>query len=228
MVVDVGDTTFARASVFDFDFPRRYRGPRPTERKLRRVRPAPLPKPGKESVLSPVLLIVLAGLWAAVLIPATLRSREHAHDGRTMDGFHTAMRTLSRRTTTTTDSRRILLPPPSLTAVAPSAPSVSRRRTVLLRVVWAVAGTLLAAVAFGGPLLWVAHVIADLGLVGVVGWLRRITLAEAQEARRIRRAMHLERVRRDAVRESAQVAAFRARAARPAYDELAHRRAVND
>ena len=44
------------------------------------------PESGKESVLSPVLLIVLAGLWAAVLIPATLRSREHAHDGRTMDG----------------------------------------------------------------------------------------------------------------------------------------------
>ena len=166
---------------------------------------------------------MLAGLWAAVLIPATLRSRDHAHDGRTMDGFHTAMRTLSRRTTPT-DSRRILVPPPSLTSAAASFPSVARRRSVFMRTAWAAAGTLLLAIAFGGWALWLLQVAADFAVVGVVGWLRRISVAEAQEARRVRRAMYAERVRREA----AQVAAFAARRSRPAYDELAHRRAVND
>ena len=169
-----------------------------------------------------MLLIVLAGLWAAVLIPATLKSRDHAHDGRTMDGFHTAMRTLSRRTTPT-DARRILVPPPSFTAPVPSAPSVARRRAVFLRAVWAVAGTLLLAVAFGG-ILWLGQLAADAALGGVVTWLRRISVVEAQEARRARREMHAERLRREA----AQVAVFTARRSRPAYDELAHRRAVND
>ncbi|HVF19774.1 MAG TPA: hypothetical protein VNA14_05995 [Mycobacteriales bacterium] len=181
------------------------------------------PGHGKESVLSPVLLIVLAGLWAAVLIPATLRSRDHAHDGRTMDGFHTAMRTLSRRTTPT-DSRRILIPPASLTSAAVTFPGVARRRSVFLRAAWAAAGALLLAIAFGGWFLWLLQIGTDLALVGVVGWLRRISVAEAQEARRVRRAMHAERLRREA----AQVAAFAARRSRPAYDELAHRRAVND
>ena len=166
---------------------------------------------------------MLAGLWAAVLIPATLRSRDHAHDGRTMDGFHTAMRTLSRRTTPT-DSRRILVPPPSLTSDASSFPSVARRRSVFMRTAWATVGTLLLAVAFGGWPLWLLQVAADAALLGVVAWLRRISVAEAQEARRARRAMHAERLRREA----AQVAVFTPRRSRPAYEELAHRRAVND
>jgi len=174
-----------------------------------------------------VLLIVLAGLWAAVLIPATLRSREHAHDGRTMDGFHTAMRTLSRRTPPT-DTRRILLPPPAIASPGgPIGPTVARRRTVFLRAVWAVAGTLLLALATGSALLWVTHIAADAALFGVVAWLRRISLAEAAEARRARRIAAIERARREAEREAAKVAAFRARVTRP-YDELAQRRAVND
>lgn len=171
-----------------------------------------------------MLLIVLAGLWAAVLIPATMRSRDHAHDGRTMDGFHTAMRTLSRRSASSTDSRRILLPSPQVTGAGPSGPSLARRRTVFLRLLGAAVATLSAAALLGGPLWWSLHVAADAGVVAVLVWLRRTTIAEAEQARRSRQAMRAGRTRREA----AELAAYRARAARPAWVELPHRRAVGD
>lgn len=165
---------------------------------------------------------MLAGLWAAVLIPATMRSRDHAHDGRTIEGFHTAMRTLSRRTPT--DSRRIVVPAPRVTAAAPDVPSLERRRTVLARVLAAVIVTFFLAVATGG-VSWLLHVAADIALVGVVAWLRRAALAEAAYARQQRRARAADRTHREA----AELEAYRAsRAQRRAYDEIAHRRAVND
>ncbi len=174
--------------------------------------------------MSPVLLIVLAGLWAAVLIPATVRSRDHAHDGRTMDGFHTAMRTLSRRPPSSTDSRRILVPTPQVTGAAPSSPSLARRRLVFLRVLGAAAASLAFAVALGGPLWWLVHLAADAGLVAVVVWLRRTSLVEAEQARRARATVRADRVRREA----AQLAAYRSRANRYTYVELPQRRAVGD
>lgn len=175
--------------------------------------------------MSPVLLIVLAGLWAAVLIPATVRSRDHAHDGRTMDGFHTAMRTLSRRSpAASTDSRRILLPSPQMTGAPPSPPSLARRRAVFLRLLAAAAATLVLAIGLGGSLWWLLHLAVDAGLVGVVVWLRRTTIVEAEQARRLRQTMRAERARREA----AELAAYRSRADRSTYIELPHRRAVGD
>ena len=165
---------------------------------------------------------MLAGLWAAVLIPATMRSRDHAHDGRTIEGFHTAMRTLSRRTPT--DSRRIVVPAPQVTSDAPDVPSLARRRTVLIRALAASMGTFVLAVAAGGVTWLLLHVAADVALVGVVAWLRRAALAEAAYARQMRRARAADR----SYREAAELEAYRAsRAQRRAY-EVEHRRAVND
>lgn len=173
--------------------------------------------------MSPVLLIVLAGLWAAVLIPATVRSRDHAHDGRTMEGFHTAMRTLSRRSPSATDSRRILVPTSQMTGAGSPRADVGRRRTVLLRLLLAAAVTLLLGVARGG-VFWALHLLALAGVAATVVWLRRTAVAEAELARRERAALRVERDRREA----AELAAYRSRAARATYAEVPHRRAVND
>ncbi|HVE64685.1 MAG TPA: hypothetical protein VNB94_12910 [Mycobacteriales bacterium] len=174
--------------------------------------------------MSPVLLIVLAGLWAAVLIPATMRSRDHAHDGRTMDGFSTAMRTLSRRPAATADSRRILVPTTSVTGPQSPGPSLARRRTVFLRLLGLTVVSFVLAMLFGGPLWWLVQLAANAGLLAVVVWLRRTALAEAEQARQVRLAVRADRMRREA----AQLAAYRSRADRSAYLDLTHRRAVGD
>lgn len=165
---------------------------------------------------------MLAGLWAAVLIPATMRSRDHAHDGRSIEGFHTAMRTLSRRTGP--DTRRIVVPAPHVTAEVPGVPSLARRKTVFSRALATAIATFVLAVVTGG-VSWVLHLAADVALGGVVVWLRRAATAEAEHARRARRERQAERDHREA----AELAAYRAsRAQRLAYDEISHRRAVND
>ena len=157
-----------------------------------------------------------------MLIPATMRSRDHAHDGRSIEGFHTAMRTLSRRTPP--DSRRIVVPTAGALGDS-TVPSVAQRRSVLLRTVAAVLATFVLAVATGG-VSWVLHLAADAALVGVVMWLRRAALADAEQAREARKARQLHR----AHREAAELAAYRARAARRTYaqPEAPRRRAVGD
>ncbi|HVE97795.1 MAG TPA: hypothetical protein VNA12_01290 [Mycobacteriales bacterium] len=164
---------------------------------------------------------MLAGLWAAVLIPATMRSRDHAHDGRSIEGFHTAMRTLSRRTPP--DSRRIVVPAPHVTSDGPALPSLARRRAALLRTSAIVLATFGYAVAAGGR-SWLLHLAADAALVAVVMWLRRTALAEAAQARQQRRAQQELR----AHREAAELATYRARAARRTFEDLPQRRAVGD
>jgi hypothetical protein len=143
-----------------------------------------------------VLLIVLAALWAAVLVPATLNSRTAAHDDRTINGFSTAMRTLSRRSATTSasDARRVLVPTLSVTDDRRKAQRerLRRRRLVLSRMCWTAVGTATLAVVLGGP--WVPiHLVVDVGLVGVLVWLRRAAVADEAIARAERRAAAAER-----------------------------------
>ena len=56
-----------------------------------------------------LLLLFLAAAWVAVLIPATRSSRDAAYDGRSMQGFSTAMRVLSRRTSSS-EGRYVVMP----------------------------------------------------------------------------------------------------------------------
>jgi Flp pilus assembly protein TadB len=142
-------------------------------------------------------LIVLAALWAAVLVPATLNSRTAAHDDRTINGFSTAMRTLSRRSATATaDSRRVLVPTLSVTDDRRKArrERLRRRRVMLGRLLWTAVGTATLAVLLGGP--WVPiHLLVDVALVGALVWLRRAAIEEDRVARLERRAAAAERER---------------------------------
>jgi hypothetical protein len=181
-----------------------------------------------------VLLVVLAALWAAVLVPATLGSRTAHHDDRTMSGFSTAMRTLSRRSAgTQSDSRRIVVPTAAVTDARRKVLAARRRRRRLLlsRLLWAGGITLGLAVVLGGP--WLAvHAAVDLVLVGVIVFLRREALRTEAEQRAERRRLLAER-------EAAQHAAYLAAQARRRAEqqsvrelvrpvELPQRRAVND
>jgi hypothetical protein len=143
---------------------------------------------------------VVAG-WAAYLVPFWF----HRHDGaaaelRSIHGFSTAMRTLSRRTPTYVDGRYVMMPGSRhrTTTAVPAAVHVSgagvrkaaetrvaRRRQTLLAMLASTAVSLLVAWLRGGLAVWIA-----LGcLAAMTGYavaLRRVTVREAQRKRRAR------------------------------------------
>jgi hypothetical protein len=175
--------------------------------------------------MSPVLLLVLAGLWAAVLIPATRTSRDIVHDGRSMQGFSTAMRVLSRRAQPTY-GRYIMVPTADMTEVAPggSPRQLVRRRRMLARLVAVALITLLAAVVLGG--FWLpVHLAVDGLMVAYVVRLRRLALRRAEATRAARRAA-LHRHEEDLRAEYDARYHAEPPPTAPAYDEP-ERRAVN-
>ncbi len=142
----------------------------------------------REDDLTPLLLLVLAGLWAAVLIPATRGGRDAAYDGRSIQGFHTAMRVLSRRTKPA-DGRYIMVPTPEVTGGPPigGRRQQQRRRRMLIRLMWAAGLSLVAAVFLRGP--WpVLHLVADGLLIGYAVRLRRLARVRTAVLRAARRA----------------------------------------
>jgi hypothetical protein len=141
----------------------------------------------------PVLLI-LAVLWAAVLVPPVLRSRTESRRGGIGD-LHSRLGTLTRRparprSTVSRDSRVPLRPVPPLTAPTRSrgaggrsapgqravrgtgglssqamTPAQKRRRNVLVILIGGAILSLGLAVLVS-PMLWIAQGIADVLLVG--------------------------------------------------------------
>jgi len=119
----------------------------------------------------PVLLI-LAVLWAAVLVPPVLRSRSETRR-RTVGDFTSRLGALNRQSSPT---RSIgVRPERPLHAVAssrdgsvrqhaPMTPAQKRRRDVLIVLGGAAIATLLLAVVTGNPLLWVLQIAADVSL----------------------------------------------------------------
>ncbi|MCA1822789.1 MAG: hypothetical protein ABR520_07430 [Mycobacteriales bacterium] len=150
------------------------------------------------------MVLVLVGLWLAVLIPMWLRNHDAAAEIRSVEGFSAAMRTLSRRTSGVCAAGRYVVRPvrgglgaADVTVTGAAARRRSnvellRRKQRLAQLV-AVAGlTFLLAIAVGGLLTWV-HVAVDVALLGYVGWLRQQRLAELDRVRRARREALLAR-----------------------------------
>lgn len=97
-----------------------------------------------------LFLVILAGVWAAVLVPPFLRSRREGHPGSSVMSFRAQLSTLERATP---GSR--LHPVPLAGGTAPRvslAPldARRRRRDVLVGLLGATAFTFLLAVAVGG------------------------------------------------------------------------------
>ena len=142
----------------------------------------------------PVLLI-LAVLWAAVLIPPLFKARTERRRGDSIGDFSYKIGVIG-RTGGFTASRPLPPAPMSLAGTmgaprprpgaAPAGMTTAqrRRRDVLVGLLAAVVVTLLAAVLTGSTVMWVVQLAVDVLLVTYVVLLVRMrTLAREQKAK---------------------------------------------
>jgi len=118
-------------------------------------------------------VLLLVGLWAAVLVPGAWRDRRNSPRS-TVDGFHAAMQRLA-----TCDDRRVLVyggGPGREVHPARSARQdlLERRRMVLARLAGLVVTTFLTALVAGGWFWWSLSALAALACAGYVATLRAL------------------------------------------------------
>lgn len=145
-----------------------------------------------------MVLLVLAGIWAAVLIPPAVRARAEGRPGDSISNFRRQLTVLNRTTPHAGRSgagelRHRLHGPagpvrngatggsvvgrPQPAAVRGMSPSVSRSRTirrrrdVLTALLVAVVATLALGVFLGSSLVWGAQILVDVLLVGYIALL---------------------------------------------------------
>jgi hypothetical protein len=191
--------------------------------------------------------VVVAG-WAAYLLPLWFHRHDAASEMKSIQGFSTAMRTLSRRTTTQVDGRYVMMPRPTGTMPATvhvtgagvrraEVERLTRRRQVMIGLLAALALSLPVAL-LGGGRARLAPLVALAAVAVYASVLRRETVAENERRRTLRRAALQRRVdeeRRAYVERTSPAARTTVRppAPRPrpaAYDDedyvVEHRRAV--
>jgi hypothetical protein len=181
---------------------------------------------------------VVAG-WAAYLVPFWF----HRHDGaaaelRSIHGFSTAMRTLSRRTPTYVDGRYVMMPGSvhRTTTETPSAVHVSgasvrkaaqtrvvRRRQTLIGMLAVTVISVAASFVAGGLTVWVAFGNA-LATTGYAVVLRRAAVRDAERKRRARQLAYRRQLLAEREEYEARVAAEEA--ARAAARQSAVQRAA--
>jgi Flp pilus assembly protein TadB len=128
--------------------------------------------------LTLVVLVILAALWAVVLLPPLLRSRtERTNDS--IGDFNYRLDVLGRTNGALTPERR---------RVVPGQRAAKRRKDVARALVLAVGVTGLLALATNMTLLWALNVVADVALLSFVGllvWARSMQAERAQKVRRL-------------------------------------------
>ncbi len=145
-----------------------------------------------------LVLLVLAVVWAAVLIPPALRSRAEGRPGDSISAFRRQLAGLNR---TTPRSIQVPLAQPASAQnvrgpnfASPGSPAKSkavrsrtlkRRRDILTGLLATVAFTLLLAIFFGGA-FWTLNVFFDLALGGYVGLLVRLRNVTAEREMKVR------------------------------------------
>lgn len=133
-------------------------------------------------MLSGSTLLLIAVLWAVVLVPRALRDLRSSPQS-TVTGFSDAMARLAM-----CDQRLVVVPAGSGRRVVvhpravPHTLLVRRRRAVLARLVVGTVGTLAVAVVLGGPLAWAVAGLSTVALLGYCAALR--TLARRRVAER--------------------------------------------
>lgn len=142
------------------------------------------------------VLILLAIVWAIVLVPPLVRNRADLRPGSSVSSFRQDLAVIGR--TTPTSSLR----PPTLPGVGPSMASVrggaplagtpggraaarKRRRDVLFTLGGLAGFTFLLALAFGGPMLML-HLLVDLALAGYVYLLVQMRKLAEEQAVKVR------------------------------------------
>ena len=141
---------------------------------------------GGREVLPLLVLLILALLWAVVLLPPLLRARTE-RAGDSIGDFNYRLGVLG-RTNGTLQATSSLSQGPVVNPYAPR-PRVSaakRRRDVLSGLVLTSALTFLAAYVTGAPALWAVHVLADVLLVAFLAlwaWVRSLQQEQAHKVR---------------------------------------------
>ncbi|MGH9157709.1 MAG: hypothetical protein ACRD1K_18165 [Acidimicrobiales bacterium] len=151
-----------------------------------------------------VVLVVLAGIWAAVLVPPMLRSRAEARPADSIGNFRRQLRVLQRTGPTVAAMADTIplgglrrpgpavagpasLARPALSATAARrARTLRRRRDVLAVLLAGVTGTL-ALGAFGSlRALWWLHLVLDVAFVGYLVMLVRVRNDAAEREMKLR------------------------------------------
>jgi hypothetical protein len=156
-----------------------------------------------------VVLLILAVIWAAVLVPPWLQSRSENRPGDSIASFRNQLSVLERATpglrssdaTVTRLPRR--RPTPTGRPPARSAPAVPtarlraeptvltrtdvrrRRRDVFLTLLGAVGLTFVLALILGGP-VWGLHAIVDVVFAGYVAMLIRVQQQASEREMKLR------------------------------------------
>lgn len=160
-----------------------------------------------------MVLLVLALIWAVVLIPPALRNRAEGRPSDSIVAFRRQLAVLNRagprvpgadpaaspRMRSGTGSRAAAVPqgPATMAAMAArsggaSRASLARRRTarrrrdVLVALLAAAVGTLVLGAVPALRFLWVAHVVVDVLLVAYVALLIRQRNLVAERAQKVR------------------------------------------
>lgn len=133
-----------------------------------------------------VVLLILAALWAIVLVPPLVRSRTQ-QSGDSIDDFNYRLGVLGRTNGAVPvaplpsrgTSSRSLLAAPAAHDARPLTPAAKRRRDVLTVLGASVAATFVLASVSGSSLLWAAQVLADLLLaayLALYAWFRSLSI----------------------------------------------------
>lgn len=149
-----------------------------------------------------LVLVILAVIWAAVLVPPYLQNRRETRPGDSITTFRSQLAVLERTTPGRGSNLSRLdvgryeapryVPPTARRAyVAPSAVGMRRsearrrRRDVFLTLLGAVAVTFLLAVAMGG-VVWMVHLAVDAVFGAYVFMLISIQQAQADREAKVR------------------------------------------
>jgi hypothetical protein len=147
-----------------------------------------------------VVLLILAVIWAAVLVPPWLQNRKESRPGDSIASFRQQLHVLERaapgyRPTSGTVTRLADHRPPvptPVTAASPRRPEAlrraevrKRRRDVFLTLLGAVGLTFLLALAVGGP-VWTLHLGVLILFAGYVGMLVKLQQQGAEREIKVR------------------------------------------
>jgi len=132
-----------------------------------------------------MLLVILAVVWAAVLVPPFVRNRRHGRPDNSVLSFRAQLSTLERATPGTT-LRPYALSGRTVAAPRPSAAVKRRRRDVLVGLAGATAFSFLLVLAVGGALLTLLFLASASALGLYVYALRQLQLRALEREAKVR------------------------------------------
>jgi len=135
-----------------------------------------------------VVLVVLAVVWAVVLIPPWLRNRAEGRPGDSIGAFHRQLTTLERTGPETAPPRTALMAQarPAARPASARARLQRRRRGVMLVLGAAMVSTLMLSFIPGLRVMLVLHAIVDVLFFVYVALLVRVRTVSAEREMKLR------------------------------------------